>query len=104
NTSAIFVVEDDAQSGVDHVDGHRTVSVVVSPYARRGAVVHTYYTQVDMLRTIEQILGVLPLNQMDLAAVPMWDVFTDTPDFTPYTHAANQIPLDQLKSRSACDL
>ena len=83
--SAIFAVEDDAQFGIDHVDGHRTTAYVVSPYARRGLVDNTYYTQIDMLRTIEQILGVPPMNQVDLMATPMRGVFTDNPITTEYT-------------------
>ena len=99
--SAIFVVEDDAQNGVDHVDGHRTTGFVISPYARRGAVDSTFYTQVDFVRTIEQILGLPPMNQMDLAATPMLNVFTDTPDLTPFTAAPNEIPLDQMNPAAA---
>ncbi|GMA66010.1 alkaline phosphatase family protein [Alicyclobacillus fastidiosus] len=94
--SAIFVVEDDSQNGVDHVDGHRMPALVISPYAKRQTVDHTYYTQVDVVRTIEQILGLPPMNQMDAAATPMRDAFTDKPDFTPYNVVANQIPLNQM--------
>jgi hypothetical protein len=88
-SSAIFVIEDDAQDGVDHVNGHRTTGFVFSPYVKHGVVDSTYYTQIDMTRTIEQILGLPPMNQMDLAASPMWNAFTDTPDLTPYTAVAN---------------
>jgi YVTN family beta-propeller protein len=84
DSTAIFIVEDDSQNGLDHVDGHRTPIYVVSPYAKPGYVDHTYYTQVDMLRTVEQILGLPPMNQMDLAATPMRDAFTNTPDDAPY--------------------
>jgi YVTN family beta-propeller protein len=94
--SAIFVIEDDAQAGADHVDGHRTNALVVSPYAKRSLLDHTYYSQINIVRTIEQILGMPTMNQMDLAAEPMRGVFTNTPDFTPYTAVANQIPLDTL--------
>jgi len=94
--SAIFVVEDDAQNGVDHVDGHRTVGFVISPYARRGIVDSTYYTQIDIVRTIEQILGLPPMNQMDLAATPMRDAFTNTPDDRPFDALPNTVPLDEL--------
>lgn len=83
--SAIFSVEDDAQFGVDHVDGHRAPAYVISPYARRAYVDSTYYTQIDMLRTVEQILGLPPMNQVDLMAKPMTSVFTDTPLTLPYT-------------------
>jgi YVTN family beta-propeller protein len=92
--TAIFVVEDDSQNGVDHVDGHRTPTLVISPYAKRGgAVVHDYYTQLNVIRTIEQMLGLPPMNQMDLAATPMYDLFTNKPDYRPYTALPNQIPL-----------
>jgi hypothetical protein len=94
-TSVIFMLEDDAQAGVDHVDGHRTTCYVISPYTRKGAVIDTYYTQIDVVRSIEQILGLPPMNQMDLAAAPMFDVFTDAADTTPYHVIANNIPLDQ---------
>ncbi len=95
-SSAIFIVEDDSQNGVDHVDGHRNVLLVASPYARRGTVVHDYYSQVNVTRTIEQILGLPPMNQMDLTAQPMYDVFTDKADYTPYTNRPNRIPLDTM--------
>jgi len=94
--SAIFVVEDDAQNGVDHVDGHRTVGFVISPYARRGIVDSTYYTQIDIVRTIEQILGLPAMNQMDLAATPMRDAFTNTPDGRPFDARPNTVPLDEF--------
>jgi YVTN family beta-propeller protein len=94
-SSAIFVIEDDSQNGVDHVDGHRNPTLVISPYARRGAVVHTYYSQVNVMRTIEQILGIPPMNQEDLTAEPMYDTFTNEPDFTPFDHLANQVSLDE---------
>ncbi|HEV2373554.1 MAG TPA: bifunctional YncE family protein/alkaline phosphatase family protein [Streptosporangiaceae bacterium] len=93
NSSAVFVVEDDTQNGADHVDGHRGPLLVASPYAKRGIVDSTYYTQLNVVRTIEQILGVAPMNQEDRAAEPMSNAFTNTPDFTPFTHVANQIPL-----------
>ncbi len=94
--SAIFIEEDDAQNGVDHIDGHRSPGYIVSPYAvQNGPTDHTYYTQVNMTRTIEQILGLKPLNQFDLVASPMTTDFTNTPNFTPWTHVANQVPLDQ---------
>ncbi len=98
--SAIFIVEDDSQNGVDHVDGHRTEALVISPYAKRGVVDSTYYTQVDMRRTIEQILGLPPTNQMTLIATPMYNAFTDKPDFTPFNAVPNQIALDELNPGS----
>jgi phospholipase C len=93
--SAIFVLEDDSQNGVDHVDGHRNPTLVISPYARRGAVVHSYYSQLNVMRTIEQILGLPPMNQEDLTAEPMYDAFTNTPDFTPFTHLDSNVDLTE---------
>jgi YVTN family beta-propeller protein len=93
--SAIFIEEDDSQNGVDHIDGHRSPGYIVSPYAvQYGPTDHTYYTQVNMTRTIEQILGLAPLNQFDLVASPMLTDFTNTPNFTPWDHVPNQVPLD----------
>lgn len=96
DSSAIFIEEDDAQNGVDHVDGHRSPGYIVSPYAvQNGPTDHTYYTQVNMTRTIEQILGLQPLNQYDLIASPMLTDFTDTPNSGPWDHVASQVPLAQ---------
>jgi YVTN family beta-propeller protein len=92
NSTAIFVDEDDTQNGVDHVDGHRAPTFVVSPYSATG-VDDQYYTQLNMVKTIEQILGIKPMNQEDEAAEPMYAAFTDHPDFTPYDAQPNQIPL-----------
>jgi YVTN family beta-propeller protein len=100
DSSAIFIEEDDAQNGVDHVDGHRSPGYIVSPYAvQSGPTDHTYYTQVNMTRTIEQILGLPPMNQFDLVASPMATAFVkgDAPvdNFKPWTHIKNQVPLDE---------
>jgi hypothetical protein len=100
STSAIFVEEDDAQNGVDHVDGHRSPGYIVSPYAVQSAPAdHTYYTQVNMTRTMEQILGLTPMNQFDLVASPMTTAFVQgTPpasNFKGWAHVKNQIPLDE---------
>jgi YVTN family beta-propeller protein len=99
SSSAIFILEDDSQDGVDHIDAHRSTAFVVSPYARRRQVNHTYYTQISMVRTIEQILGLPPMTQRDLASDPMLDVFQDSPDLTPYTVIPNQIALDTLNQK-----
>jgi YVTN family beta-propeller protein len=106
DSSAIFIEEDDAQNGVDHVDGHRSPAYVVSPYAAQKAPTdHTYYTQVNITRTIEQILGLPPMNQFDLVASPMRTAFVNgTPpkaNFAPFTHLKNIIPLDQGVSVAA---
>ena len=94
-SSVVFVVEDDAQNGIDHVDGHRAPLLVASPYAKRGIVDNSYYTQLNVVKTIEQILGVAPMNQEDRAAWPMYSAFTNTPDVAPYDVVPNQIPLTQ---------
>ncbi|BEP13540.1 alkaline phosphatase family protein [Acidothermaceae bacterium B102] len=91
--SAIFIAEDDSQAGVDHVDGHRAPLYVVSPYAKTGVTIDTYYSQLNVVKTIEQILGINPMNQEDRAAEPMRDAFTNTPNLTPFTTLPNQIPL-----------
>ena len=91
-STAIFIVEDDTQNGVDHVDGHR-VGVRHQPVLEAG-LDDTYYTQVDMVRTIEQILGIQPMNQDDYSAIPMYDAFTDHPNFAPYNALPNEIPLN----------
>jgi len=94
-SSAIFVVEDDSQDGADHVDGHRSPVQVISPWAQRGKVDSTYYSQITMVRTIEQILGAQPLNQKVAAATPMYGAFTKTPDYRPFTTVPNQVPLTE---------
>jgi YVTN family beta-propeller protein len=94
--TCILVCEDDPQDGFDHIDGHRTVGLVISPYTRRGEVVSTYYSQINMVRTIEDLLGIPPMNQLDLSAEAMTDCFTKKADFTPYKALKNNIPLDQL--------
>lgn len=93
---AIFAIEDDPQDGFDHVSGYRTTAYVASPYARRGQVVSTQYNTTSLLRTIEQILGLPPMNQFDASAVPMWDAFTDTPDDAPFVAVPANVPLDQM--------
>ncbi len=81
---AIFIIEDDAQNGPDHVDAHRTAGLVVSPYCKRGFVDSTLYTTASMVRTIELILGLPPLTQYDAGATPMFNSFGKTPQITPY--------------------
>ncbi len=94
--TAIFGIEDDPQAGWDHVSGYRTTAYCISPYAKRGAVVSTQYTTTSLIRTMEQILGLPPMNQFDASATPMSECFTDRPDFTPFTAVPNNIPLDQM--------
>jgi hypothetical protein len=105
SSSAIFIEEDDAQNGVDHVDGHRSPGYIVSPYAvQNGPTDNTYYTQVNMTRTIEQILGLPPMNQFDLIASPMRTDFVKgeppAANFLPWTHVPNQVPLTDGVSAS----
>jgi hypothetical protein len=96
SNTAIFVTEDDSQDGWDHVSAYRTVGMVISPYSRTGSLVHTNYNQVSMVRTIEQILGMPPMNIMDATAMPMFDCFSDQLDLTPYKALKNEIPLDEM--------
>ena len=96
NDTCIFGIEDDPQDGWDHVSGYRTSAYVISPYTKRHAVVNTQYNTTSLLRTIELILGLPPMNQMDATATPMFDCFTDTPDFTPYDAVTNNVPLDEM--------
>ena len=91
-STAIFMVEDDTQNGVDHVDGHRGPAFVISPYSEPG-VNDAYYTQLNMVKTVEQILGIRPMNQEDAAAEPMYSAFHAHPDLAPYDLQPNQIPL-----------
>jgi phospholipase C len=92
--TAIFVIEDDAQNGPDHVDAHRTVGLVISPYTKRKFVDSTQYQTVSMIRTMELILGLSPLSQYDAAARPMFNSFTDKADRTAYKHEPAQIDLN----------
>lgn len=84
--TAIFVIEDDAQNGADHVDAHRTIAFAISPYIRRGTVDSTLYSTASMLRSMGLILGLEPLSQFDAAANPMYASFQAKPDLTPYQH------------------
>jgi YVTN family beta-propeller protein len=108
SSSVIFVEEDDAQTGVDHVDGHRSPGYVISPYVKQNVNADgtgsgvledsTFYTQVNFTRTIEQILGLQPMNQYDLTASPMYNLFINNPpayNFKPWTHVPNGTPLTQ---------
>jgi hypothetical protein len=99
---AILVVEDDAQDGVDHIDGHRTVALAISPYAKRGAVDSTFYAQPSMVKTIELMLGLPALSLFDLTATPMRASFiepTEWPDTSAYTAITPTQPLLELNQR-----
>jgi hypothetical protein len=95
-TTCIMVVQDDPQNGFDHVDGHRTVALCISPYTHRGVVDSTNYNQTSMIRTMGLMLGLPPTNQIEAAATPMSACFQSQPDLRPYEAAPNLIPLDQL--------
>ena len=95
--SAIFALEDDAQSGPDHVDSHRSVLLVASPFAKRGFVDHTFYTTSSVLRTIELVLGLPPMSQFDAAATPLYNAFGGTPDLGAYRR---QMPVPALDEKN----
>jgi YVTN family beta-propeller protein len=99
--TAIFVTEDDAQAGPDHVDAHRTISQVISPYTRTGKVDSTFYSTASMLRTMELIVGIKPLTQFDAYATPMVGSFTDHADLTPYTATKPTTDMTALNTASS---
>jgi len=99
---AILVVEDDAQNGVDHIDGHRTVALAISPYARRGVIDSTFYSQPSMVKTVELMLGLPALSMFDLVARDMRASFLapgQAPDFTPYTARVPAQSIDDVNPR-----
>ena len=98
---AIFVIEDDAQNGPDHVDAHRTIGLVISPYTKRNYLDSNQYSTVGMIRTMELILGLPPLSQYDAAARPLFDAFTDRAELATYTHDPARIDLNELNTTSA---
>ncbi len=93
--SVVFVLEDDAQNGPDHIDAHRSPVYVAGPYVKRNAVVHSMYSTSGVLRTIELILGLPPMSQYDAAALPLYECFTNKPDFSPYITKPAQVNLEQ---------
>jgi YVTN family beta-propeller protein len=99
DSTAVFVTEDDSQSGWDHVSAYRTTGLVLSPYSRLEKTVHTNYNQTCIVRTIEQILGLPPMNIIDATALPMFDCFTGKLDQTPYRYVNNLIPLDEMNKK-----
>ena len=100
-TTCIIAVEDDPQNGWDHVSGYRTTAYVISPYTRHGAIISTQYNQTSLLRTMELMLGLPPMNQFDATATPLFDCFTNTPDYTAYTAVTNKVPLNELNPSAA---
>ena len=101
NESAIFVLEDDAQNGPDHVDAHRAPALVISPFVKRRAVDSTLYTTSGMLRTMELILGLEPMSQYDAAATPMYNAFQPTAVMTPYKALPPRVPTDERNASTA---
>jgi DNA-binding beta-propeller fold protein YncE len=99
--SAIFIVEDDAQSGPDHVDSHRSVLLVASPFAKRSFVDHTFYTTSGVLRTMELILGIEPMSQYDAAATPLYNAFNGTPSLATFQHLLPRVVLNETNIASA---
>src|SRR5262249_19760752 len=99
--SAIFIVEDDSQSGPDHVDSHRSVLLVASPLAKRSCVDHTCYSTSSVLRTIELILGLVPMSQYDAAATPMYNAFQAAPNLGNYPRQEPGVPLDEKNAEGS---
>jgi YVTN family beta-propeller protein len=96
DSTVVFITEDDSQSGWDHISAYRTTGLVISPYSVMGHAIHTNYNQTGMVRTIEQILGIPPMNVMDATALPLFDCFSDRKSAYTYTHVANIVPLDRM--------
>jgi hypothetical protein len=101
NNTAIFALEDDAQSGPDHVDAHRSVALTISPYTKRGVVDSTPYSTSSMLRTMELILGLKPMSQFDAAARPMFASFQAKADLSGYSHVVPQVDLNEKNKQDA---
>lgn len=97
--TVVFVTEDDSQAGWDHVSAYRTMGFVISPYSRLQSTVHTNYNQTCVVRTIEQILGIPPMNAIDATALPMFQCFTDRPSDFVYHAIPNKIPLNELNPK-----
>jgi DNA-binding beta-propeller fold protein YncE len=95
DSCAVFILEDDAQNGPDHVDAHRSTCYLISPYVKRHHVDHTMYSTSGVLRTMELILGLPPMSQYDAAATPLWRSFTNKPDFTPYQALAENVDINE---------
>jgi YVTN family beta-propeller protein len=98
--SVVFILEDDAQNGPDHVDAHRSPAYIVGPFVKRKYVDHTMYTTSGMLRTMELILGIPPMTQYDAAATPMWRSFTSKPDLTSFNHLPANIDLNEKNQKN----
>jgi YVTN family beta-propeller protein len=101
SSTAIFAVEDDAQDGPDHVDGHRSIAFAISPYTQRGTVDSTFYSTVSVLRTMELLLGVPPMSQFDAVATPMTAAFGSTPNLRPYDAVQPAVSLTAQNTTSS---
>src|SRR5262249_39153252 len=99
--TAIFVIEDDAQNGPDHVDAHRTIAFVISPYTKRKFVDSTLYSTSSMLRTMGLILGLKPMSQFDAAARPMYNSFAAKPDLTPYEAVRPNVDYNEKNTKDS---
>lgn len=99
--TAIFITEDDAQNGWDHVDAHRTESLVISPYTQTGKVDSTFYDTTSMIRTMELILGMKPMSQYDASSIPMYNAFTHKPDFTAYEYEEPRTSMVEINGSNA---
>jgi hypothetical protein len=93
--SVVFILEDDAQAGPDHIDAHRSPVYVAGPFVKRNTVIHTMYSTSGILRTIELILGMPPMSQYDAAAMPLYECFTSTPDNTAYASIPAKVDLNE---------
>jgi YVTN family beta-propeller protein len=100
--TAIFVLEDDAQDGPDHVDAHRSPALVISAYNRPGALVHQYHNTVSLIRTMELLIGLPPMNQLDASAAPI-DIFQSEPDLRPYKALVPDVALNNLLVQPSAD-
>ena len=98
---AVFVVEDDAQNGPDHIDAHRTIAYVISPYVKRHSVDSTMYSTSSMLHTMELILGLRPMSQFDAAAAPMFNSFQARADLQAYAHEPARLDLNEKNLKTA---
>jgi hypothetical protein len=96
DSTVVFVTEDDSQGGWDHISSYRTTCLVISPYSNLTKTVHTNYNQTSMVRTIEQILGIPPMNIIDATALPMFDCFTNTKSTYTYKAIPNKVPLNEM--------
>ncbi len=96
DSTVVFITEDDSQSGWDHISSYRTTGLIISPYSVMNKTIHTNYNQTSMVRTMEQILGLPPMNVIDATALPMFDCFTNKKTNYVYNYIKNNIPLNEM--------